>query len=367
MKQRRIGFVLTLAALMVVLTGALALTQWGVLDFLFPGTARDELAGLTQKVDQVFNKGQVELKVDSAFYDGETFAMDWTIHNMKPQEAVYVQVEAFTLGGVPLTTDGSDSFAAQWLPGMFAREGGMQDGERIALPLDSLTGDTQAVLMDIGIYRPTKPIFRLPEDAGEMDEEEQDRQREERLLIAKEKMQEGYLVLWEDLFAITDQQTGEAVFVLGDIQHILSESDYQKETLSLRFDLSTKAARAAHRQLRPQAEYLFPQMKASYQKAARTPAGVYLELLALPLPGQEEAFDREVVQGGTFEITDGAGQALKVWPLDFYNISLSPGEGPGRRVRFDLPLTKEQLPEALSITFVPADGGQPLLCPVPLR
>lgn len=364
--KKRLTFAAALSVLLLGITGALALTQWGVLDFLFHGTQRDDLQAYTQKLDLTKTVDDVRLTIDSAFYDGETFAMDWTIENTNPDRPVFLQVDAFSVGEHRLRTDGNDSFDSQWLPGVFGQDGTMQDGERMTLPVEKLQGDTQPVQMRVGIYRPTKPLYWLPSQyTGEdLDEAAQDALRLEYAKTALEKMAEGALVLWDDTFAIADDEAEHGVaFAIGDIRAIWPEDAYTVTHLDVSFDLNVRAARAAIQPLPAQDTYTFDIMTTRYERALRTPSGVALTLTAKPLPGQEQAFEA-IMEKGSWEATDGAGAVIEKWPDEFMSTGWTFEDGTfGRQVTLSLSLTQAEMPEQISISYL-SEGGTAIVSPV---
>ena len=365
--KKRLTFALALAVLLLGITGALAITQWGVLDFLFQGTQREDLQPYTRKLALTNTADDIRMTIDSAFYDGETFAMDWTVENTSPDRPAFLHVDDFTVGPKRVHTDGNDSFHGQWLPGVFGQDGTMQDGERMSLPVEQLSGDTQHVRMRVGIYRPAKPLYWLPTQykEEELDEAAQDARRLEYAKTAQEKMAEGYLVLWDDTFAIPDAEAEHGVaFVIGDIRNIWPEDAYTVTHLDIAFELDIRAARAAIQPLPARDTYAFDTMTTRYERALRTPSGVALTLTAKPLPGQGEAFEA-LMMNGSWEATDGTGTVIEKWPDEFMSTGWTFEDGAfGRKVRLTLSLTQEEMPEQIAISFLPGDGGEALVSPV---
>lgn len=230
--------------LLIGIASALALSDWNVLRFLFGNTCQKSQQSLVQHVGLAQNVEGVQLTIDSAYYDGEFFAMDWTLQNTVPACPAYIQIEAFTVGGVRLNDDGNDSFQCQWLPGVYAPEGVMQNGEHIPLPVDRLQGDLAPVRLDIGVYWLRQSLYRLPEQGADLDQQQQHAERERNAALALQKMAEGYQVLWEDMLAVRDAHAPHGVaFVTGDIEAILPRTSYAKATLNAAFDLDIRSAR----------------------------------------------------------------------------------------------------------------------------
>lgn len=117
-RRRRL---LTLTAVLVLLAGAaLAAAEYGVLDFLLgiheQPQRREVLEPLVTPVNAEAEAGAVSLEISGVWTDGEMLAMDWRIQNREPQTPVYVQIDQWTLNGIRVGSDGSDSFDCQWLP-----------------------------------------------------------------------------------------------------------------------------------------------------------------------------------------------------------------------------------------------------------
>lgn len=367
MTHKRALVAVVILVLALGLAGAVALSEWGVLEFLFQGADRSDLESLTQQVAIEEKSGSVQINVDSAYYDGEVFGMDWTIRNTRPETPVFVHVDEFTVGGKTLWTDGTDGFHAQWLPGMFAPEGTMQDGERLSLPIEELQGDQQAVRMVIGIYRLHQPIFRLPDGLPDLDEQQQAEERQQNAELALKKMEEGYQVLWEDAFAVRDPEAEHGVsYQIGNITNILPSDAYTRTEIVITFDLDLKNARETLRHLAVEPVYNFELMTTQYAKAVRTPAGLTLILEAKPLQGKEDAF-KTLMSGGRWELTDGDGKPLDIWPDRFDDIGwVFPDETRGRRIDCSITLTPEEMPETVSVSFLYGES-RPLVSPIRTR
>ena len=370
-KKRSLTLIAVFAILVMLATGGYALYQYGVLTFLFPDATQekiDALTPLTQKLDIQQSASNVTLHIASAFYDGEAFALDWTIKNEQPKSPRYVSLERFEVGGQRLWGDGNDSFDSQWLPGTFSQDGSMQDGELSFLPLDQLQGDIQKVVMDINVYTPLKPLFYLKEASDDLTEEQQNAWKEEQNKVGAQKLKEGYIVMDQDMFFVAapkdEENPSGYARVIGPIVNILSPTDYSVEPLSITFDLDINQARAQRQPLSPQASYTFDWMTTQYVKAVKTPNGLYLTLDVKPLPDQEEQFQQKCM-AGEWAVSDGQGKKIDLWPLTFENLTQPFEDGTtGRRIIIALPLLEKDMPDTVSLSFYPEGEEPPLLSPV---
>lgn len=181
-RRRRL---LTLTAVLVLLAGAaLAAAEYGVLDFLLgiheQPQRREVLEPLVTPVNAEAEAGAVSLEISGVWTDGEMLAMDWRIQNREPQTPVYVQIDQWTLNGIRVGSDGSDSFDCQWLPGLYAPDGVMQDGEVIVLPGEVKGENAVQMELAVGIYTPIDPVYAM----DSFDPEE-----------ARRKTEQGYFVI----------------------------------------------------------------------------------------------------------------------------------------------------------------------------
>ncbi len=358
--KRKASFVLVFALITLLAAGGLALTQYGVLDFLFqnPTTLQvEQLTPLTTQVDKQKTVANVQLDIKSSYYDGVSFAMDWTIKNLKPDSPRFVAITRYEFGGQKLWSDGNDSFDGQWLPGIYAQDGMMQDGEYSLLPLSSLTGEKQQVVMDISVYAPTKPLFYLnSEEGGDQDK------------LGAQKLEEGYIVMDEDMFFIksTPEAEGESGYarVIGPIESILSPEDYTREVMSISFEVDISKAREALSTLPVKETYTFENLTTKYQEAVKTPAGIYLEMDIKPIKGQEKAFE-ELMDAGQWQMSDGKGVKIETMPQHFLGTGHTFEDGAfGRQYSLFLPILSKDLPETLSLTFYDKDNTLLLISPI---
>ncbi len=369
LKRRPAAIALVFAALLILSTGVLALNQYGVLDFLFPSIqeeSRGTVQALTHPVQIQKTVDNMKLTIDSLFYDGESFALDWTLKNETPEQPRFVELSRFTVNGRKLWSDGCDGFDGQWLPGLFSRDGTMQDGEYQILSHESLGKDADRldVYFDIDICTPNKPPFYLPENCTDGDtEEEQQKNWAAQHDLIQEKLDAGYIVMHTDDFVIPDPHNpGKFIRVMGKIANILPESAYTRHTMETVFSVDVSAFRKEYKVLSPQPEYVYDAFTLKYTKAALTPAGLYLTAEITPT----DITFNDLLLGGSWTVSDGEGKKIDIWPLE---------GGSGRHAEngpwyaeYAIPLAgyKDPLPEVVSLTFYPENGGAPIVSPIKL-
>ncbi len=369
--KRKLSFVLIFAVVALLALGGYALSQYGVLDFLFEAPSQDQITQLTPLTKQLNIHKTVDnitLQIHSVLYDGESFALDWIIKNEQPDQPRFVEIAKYEMGEQKLWSDGSDGFDSQWLPGYFSEDGTMQNGEYTQLPLEKLTGNIQQVNMELSIYTPTKPLFYLEQNEQEMSEEEQNAWRDKQNIVGAQKLKEGYIVMDGDMFFMPyppdEHNNSGFARVIGALPDILKEEDYAINTLSVSFELDITAARQAHQVLTPNEEYAFNFMTTRYTKAVKTPLGIYLEMLIKPIPGKEEAFE-QAQDTGEWALSDGRCNKIDIWPLESGGSGYHFPDGAfGRKNVLVMPLPEKDVPEEISLTFYPQDGSAPLVSPI---
>ena len=277
-RRRRL---LTLTAVLVLLAGAaLAAAEYGVLDFLLgiheQPQRREVLEPLVTPVNAEAEAGTVSLEISGVWTDGEMLAMDWRIQNREPQTPVYVQIDQWTLNGICVGSDGSDSFDCQWLPGLYAPDGVMQDGEVIALPGEVKGGNDLQMELAVGVYTPIDPVYAM----DSFDPEE-----------ARRKTEQGYFVIagGEGLTA----QEGDAWYqCFGRIDAALDPAlaaRFKRQELRISLSLDMTCANACREPLTVRERYTCDRLMARYESAVLTPLGLYVQLVAEPAEGTREA------------------------------------------------------------------------------
>lgn len=293
-RRRRL---LTLTAVLVLLAGAaLAAAEYGVLDFLLgiheQPQRREVLEPLVTPVNAEAEAGAVSLEISGVWTDGEMLAMDWRIQNREPQTPVYVQIDQWTLNGIRVGSDGSDSFDCQWLPGLYAPDGVMQDGEVIALPGEVKGENDLQMELAVGVYTPIDPVYAMdsfdPEEAGR-------------------KTEQGYFVI-EGGEGLTAQEGDAWYQCFGRIDAALDPAlaaRFKRQELRISLSLDMTCANACREPLTVREGYTCDRLMARYESAVLTPLGLYVQLVAEPAEGTREA--AEALFNGSFELTDGEG------------------------------------------------------------
>lgn len=368
-KRRPAAAVLVFAALMIVSTGVLALHQYGVLDFLFPAiheTQRAPVQALTHPVQIEKKMDGMKLTIDSLFYDGESFALDWTLKNEQPDQPRFVELSRFTVNGQKLWSDGTDGFDGQWLPGYFSENGMMQDGEYNLMPYQALGENANKldIHFDIDIFTPNKPLYYLPESCtdGETVEEQEKNWANQRSLI-QDKLDAGYIVMHTTDFVIPDPDaSGQFICVIGPLVNILPESDYTRHTMKTSFTVDVSAFRNAYKAFESLPCYTHAHFTMTYTKAVLTPAALYLNADILYKPDTPE----NQLMNGFFNLSDEHGNKIDLRPLEGEVSRYADKKSFYATFAYPLAEYKGKLPDTVSLTFYPEDGSAPLLSPIKL-
>lgn len=367
-KRRPAAIVLVFAALLILSTGVLALNQYGVLDFLFPSIQEDSrgtVQALTHPVQIEKTVDNIKLTIDSLFYDGESFALDWTLKNETPEQPRFLKVERFAINGKHYGSDGTDGFDWQWLPGQFGGNS-LEGGEYQLVPYDTLhNADKLDIEFDINIYDVHKPLYYLPPDSFDGQTiEEQEAKWDAMQDTLKAKLNEGYIVMELDEFILPDPKNKEKLarlpFING-LERLFDKDVYTKHTMKLSFSVDTSSFHKEYKALSPKAEYVYDNFTLKYTKAALTPAGLYLTAEITPT----NITLNDLLLGGSWDVSDGEGKKIDICPLFG---ETSHRENEPCRVEYALPLAeyKGPLPDTVSLTYYPQDGGAPCIAPVQL-
>ena len=139
---KRLALVTVLLLILLLACAAAIAYGWNVLAFL--GMKQDApSAVIVTPVDEAAHSCNLTIRINSAVTDGEYLAFDWTLEKQDLEIPEYIQVESLTANGLPLSTDGTDDFHCQWVPGVFF-SGNDQGGELCRLP----KGLTEERLLD---------------------------------------------------------------------------------------------------------------------------------------------------------------------------------------------------------------------------
>lgn len=342
-KKLSAGLALAMALMLVTFGALAAIMDWNVLAFLFEDQ-NPAAAILKQDVNARATDGQVTLTINSALTDGNILAMDWTIVNEEKDAPVFVAVDAFTVNGIPVWTDGTDSFDRQWLPGWCSEDGSMQDGETIAVPQAAQDADTLEVALKVGVYSPRRPLYL--QEAYDPAE-------------GAKKIAEGYLVVpeGEGWLELDPEEANGVAWITGANRPHLDEL-FTRTELSLSFTLDQQAGRASVRQLETAERYETALFAARYTQAFVSPLGLTLSMDLL-------TSDVEY----SFTLTDGAGSPLEApSPSSGEMTAETAADGSSYR-HLTLTwygLTEDMLPDVISLSYFP-ESGEPLLFPIQVR
>ena len=328
-------------ALMLTAFGALAAAlDWNVMDFLFGGR---ELAAqaLVQDVSACSTDGQVILRVNTAMTDGTHFAMDWTIQNERPDEPVYLKLEAYTANGAALCPDGNDSFDDSWLPGPYGEAGVKRGGEILDLPEAVRSADTLDMVLTVGIYHPKQPVAFM------------DRYDPERIA---EKMAAGYLVAPEGE-GLALMEDSVMIWAAGLGQAALAEH-FTRTEVTAAFTLNLRSARDSVKPLAAEERYRSGRLTVSHVRAT-------VSLMGLSVEMDIEGADME----DQFLLTDDRGNVLEDSP-GAYGFMEPRKTADGSEV-YHLSYTwygmiEDKLPDVISLTCFPEEGD-PVLIPLRVR
>lgn len=341
-KRLTVGLVFMLLLALAVMGALGAATDWNVLDFLFRSRTNAS-DGLMQTVNVEATDGQTTLTISSAMTDGDTLALDWTIHNNRPDSPVFLIVDSFTVNGARVWTDGTDGFDNEWLPGAFSQDGWMRDGEKVALP-DEVKGDgVLHVEMIVGAYHPTQEIYQMEEYDPE---------------LAKRKFEEGYLVIPEgEGFVMADDEDETDVMWVARMERegrdVMLDNGFTRTEITAAFDLDMAEGAASLRTLETEAEYRFNNWTARYAKACISPLGLYLTLDFWQDDGEA------LYLLGDFRLTDGEEEKLETpWPEGVVTIETEEdGAHYSRAEMIYYGLTEDQLPDVISLSYFSDDGA----------
>lgn len=346
-RRLTVGLVFALILALAVIGSLAAVGDWNVLDFLF--RSRENAAStLVQEVNAEATDGQTTLTISSAVTDGDTLALDWTVHNSELDKPVFLVVDDFTVNGVRVWTDGTDEFDNEWLPGCFSKDGWMRGGETVALPEEAKESDILHVEMVVGAYHPAREVYEMEEyDPA----------------LGKQKLEEGYLVIPEGegfLAADEEEETGVLWVARAPGEYILANG-FTRTEITVAFDLDAQAGRQSARTLETEPEYRMGGFMARYAAAHLSPLGLRLTL-------EIGRGDGEWTDGFDFRLTDGEGKELETpWPEGIYSERPEDARFDDRVELIYYGLTEDMLPDVISLTFFPEDGSAPVVFPIRVR
>lgn len=351
-RRRRLALIAALLVALLLLCAFAVAAQYGVLDFLIGGrNADDTVKSLVKPLNFAMEEGAVSLEINSALCDGESLALDWTIRNADADAPVYVQIDRWTVNGQQVWGDGSDGFDCQWLPGCYAPQGAMRDGEYVALPEEAKAADRLDVELIVGVYAPIAPIYEMEVFDAEP---------------AEQKMREGYFVLAEGYgFVMEDPEDGYIHCfgrIDGETDRALAEQFTRRE-LRVVFNLDLGAAAERRVTLETGETYACPMFTAEYTKAVLTPVGLYLELAVTPSDATHDGVCR--IFDGSFELTDENGAPLEMCLIEGEGTTIEEPVGSYRmHVRKVYNMMGVEAPGSVAVTYLDAKGGAVITMPL---
>ena len=293
---RRLVLVAALLLMLLLACAAAAICDWNVLAFLgiqSDGSASDILT----PVGGQSSHDKWSIAIHSAVTDGEYLAFDWTLEKQDLETPEYIQVESLTANGQPLSTDGTDDFHCQWVPGIYF-SGNDRGGNLCCLP-EGLTEDQLLVEMVIGVYRPTRPVYQMDMfDAA----------------LACQKLDEGYYVIAEGEGFVLDLPEEGLSHCFGMVNETTMEG-LERSEICLRFPVDAKAGRATRRMLPLPEPVRYPGFTMAYTDATASVLQTRLCIALTPDENTREAACA-LLEKGYFSVTDAKGEWLATNVLD---------------------------------------------------
>ncbi len=202
-QKKRLVLVLT-ACLLLVGAGAIADSQWGILNYLRsmgePTGDTSGLEGRVSPVQQTKTAYNTDVTISDAVFDGKRVAFSLEYRNKKPEEPVYIIVTESSVGAVPLQLETENDIPSHiWLPGIYFTDGMTQNG-LFGTPQDAPQGKTLAVSITISVFKPLRPIQNLPPTEGE------DGDDEKRQALIQQAYDEGFISLSDDHINLPNQE-----------------------------------------------------------------------------------------------------------------------------------------------------------------
>ena len=332
---RRLALVAALLLLLLLACAAAVAYDWNVLAFL--GIRQDApTAAIVAPVGGKATHGDLTLGINSAVTDGEYLAFDWTLQKDDPDTPVYIQVESFTANGFPLTTDGTDDFHCQWVPGLFF-SGNDQGGNLCRLP-EGMTGDSLTVEMVVGLYQPTRPVYRM-----EVFDE----------ALARQKLGEGYYVIAEGEGFVLELPGEGLIHCFGMVNETTGVG-LERTEMAIRFTVDAAAGRASHRELPLPGPVHDPDFTMAYTAVTASALQTRLSMAVTPEENTREAASR-LVETGIFRVTDANGEWLDVVILEGSGGVEQAPDGRWRAVYECSFAHDAELPAQISLSFIADD------------
>ncbi|MBE5802742.1 MAG: hypothetical protein E7319_10725 [Clostridiales bacterium] len=329
---RRLTLLVALLLLLLLTCAAAVAFNWNVLAFLEIESDADT-ANIVTTIDGRSNVGDWSMIIDSAVTDGEYLAFDWTLIKEDLEVPCYIQVESLTGNGLPLSTDGTDDFHCQWIPGAFF-SGNDQGGNLCRLP-EGITGDTLLVEMVIGLYRPVKPVYEM-----EVFDE----------TIARQKLDEGYYVIAEGEGFVLNMPEEGLCHCFGMVNDAADEH-LERTEMIIRFTVDLASGKATMRNLPLPQPVRYPDFTMEYTAAASSALQTSCAIIITPDEGTREAACA-LLENGYLHPTDAQGERLGVFPLEGSGGVREMENGVwGLYYECSIPAVPE-LPEVISLSYI---------------
>lgn len=294
--KRKYPVAILVAAILTLMTTIAIAEGWNVLAFLRVQPDSDAQT-LVQPVSTSASVDNCSIRIDSAITDGEYLAFDYVVTHTKPETPIFMRVEQFTANGQRISTDGTDDFDNQWMPGHWNKSI-WQDGEWCQLPSD-LTGDTLHVEMVVAVYTPEKPVYLMDEFDAE---------------AVRQKWDEGYYVIVDgDGMIFYEPEEGLFHGMPGSVLDY-EEQGLIRSEMTVSFDLDLKAARASVRYPELPAPVTKDGTTLAVQSIAISPLQTHIVATFSPENASYEDLLKWADDLG-FGLYDLSGHALNEWDL----------------------------------------------------
>ena len=340
---RRLVLVAALLLVLLLACAAAVAYDWNVLAFL--GVKQDApAAGIVTSVGGKVCSGDLTIQINSAVTDGEYLAFDWSLEKQDLENPVYLQVESLTANGLPLSTDGTDDFHCQWVPGIFF--GGNDQGGNLCRLPDELAQEQLQVEMVIGVYRPNQPVYQM----DVFDE-----------TPARQKLAEGYYVIAEGEGFVADLPEDGLCHCFGMVKESTG-AGLERTDAVIRFTVDAAAGRATRRTLPLPERVQYPGFTMAYTEAVATALQIRLHIAVTPDENSQEAACA-LLENGYFDVTDADGEWMETNILEGFGGVEQTMNGHWCAV-YECSIAQDiALPKDISLSYL-ADDGRVFVAPL---
>lgn len=340
---RRLVLVAALLLVLLLACAAAVAYDWNVLAFL--GMKQDApTAGIVTSVDGKVRSGDLTIQINSAVTDGEYLAFDWSLEKQDLENPVYLQVESLTANGLPLSTDGTDDFHCQWVPGIFF--GGNDQGGNLCRLPDGLAQERLQVEMVVGVYSPNQPVYQM----DVFDE-----------TPARQKLAEGYYVIAEGEGFVADLPEDGLCHCFGMVKESTG-AGLERTDAVIRFTVDAAAGRATRRTLPLPERVQYPGFTMAYTEAVATALQIRLRIAVTPNENSQEAACA-LLENGYFDVTDADGEWMETNILEGFGGVEQTMNGRWCAV-YECSIAQDMaLPKDISLSYV-ADDGRVFVAPL---